>query len=265
LTGAKAIVPNTEFFKFTQLYRFIGLAFFGYLICIKLIVEKSEQALGAALLLILSLVFAAYVVIGKKMWLYHYIPVFSMLSMISAFAFHTDFMEERVNKLFGTPFKIMIVTIIILSIPFYNLSHGYYFLFAKTFLGVKHPIKDGNVEAITDFLKQNLQPGDEVVPMDVTGGAVHAMFLAQAKMGSSFIYDFHFYHHCDHPYIRELRTKFITELQTRRPRFIIKFLDVWRPHGEDACGEFPELETILNESYLPRIDEAAYQILERTN
>ena len=81
-----------------------------------------------------------------------------------------------------------------------------------------------------------------------------------------FIYDFHFYHHVDRPYISSLRRDFMAELAARRPRFIIQILEnkPW-PVGDNTTREFPELKTFLEQNYEPVQQGPAYRILQRVD
>ena len=102
-------------------------------------------------------------------------------------------------------------------------------------------------------------------PLDWTGGAVHAMLIARARPATEFIYDFHFYHHVSNPYIQELRRRFLAEMRSAKPRFVIQFTsDVkpW-PNGSDTSRQFPELQQYLEANYLPCQKTPDYVLWER--
>ena len=54
------------------------------------------------------------------------------------------------------------------------------------------PIDMPDDEIAAFLLAADLQPGDTVLPVDWTEGAVHAMLIAKALPASPFIYDYYF-------------------------------------------------------------------------
>lgn len=124
------------------------------------------------------------------------------------------------------------------------------------------PPKYGRVDAIAEFLQKHLTEGDRVQPLDWTGGAVHAMLIAQARLATPFIYDYYFYHHISDPTIQELRAKFIEDLSAHPPRFIIDVQKSPRPHGRDTSNEFPELRAFIANHYTAVQNGDGYVIYE---
>jgi hypothetical protein len=111
-------------------------------------------------------------------------------------------------------------------------------------------VKGGVPDTVADFLQANMRPGDTVQPLDWTGGAVHGMLLARARLATSFIADPSFYHHVSNPYIRGLRQRFIAELSSHPPTFLIEVpRGDTRMTGEDTSYEFPELTRFIAERY----------------
>ena len=75
-----------------------------------------------------------------------------------------------------------------------------------------------------------------VLPLDVTGGAVHAMYRTHTALAGRFLYDFHFYHHVSSPMIQALRHEVVTDLEqqpARMPDRRVKLSHV-RPHSHPA-------------------------------
>jgi hypothetical protein len=112
------------------------------------------------------------------------------------------------------------------------------------------PPKDGRVDAIAQYLASELREGDTVQPLDWTGGAVHAMLIARAKLATPFLYDFYFYYDVSNPYVQELRRRFIDRMRTSRPRFIVDVLEdkAW-VNGPDTTVDFPELRDEIASHY----------------
>jgi hypothetical protein len=119
---------------------------------------------------------------------------------------------------------------------------------------------------VANFLRAHLRPGELVQPLDWTGGAVHGMLEARAPLATRFMYDFHFYHHVDTPYIARLRRQFVRQLAATRPRFVIQVYDrrPW-PEGPGTSREFPALEEFLAAEYRVVHAGETYNILERVS
>ncbi|MFM8370679.1 MAG: hypothetical protein ACKOBD_18180, partial [Chloroflexota bacterium] len=117
---------------------------------------------------------------------------------------------------------------------------------------------------ISTFLEKNLEPGDEVQPLDWTGGSLLAMLENRAPIATSYVFDFYFYHHVSDPYIQALRADFMTQLQESKPRFIIEVTSIDKPwvSGKDTSRNFPELRAFLNENYSVTMEKEDYIIYE---
>ncbi len=126
----------------------------------------------------------------------------------------------------------------------------------------RHRVRGAPAE-IGAFLQQHLVAGDRVQPLDWTGGAIHGMLAARATLATRFMYDFHFYHHVDDPYIGRLRRDFMRQMWSARPRFVI---DVFAkrpfPSGPRTSTDFPELHAFLDEHYRVAHHGSTFRILE---
>jgi hypothetical protein len=119
-------------------------------------------------------------------------------------------------------------------------------------------------DEITNYLKENLKEGDKVQPLDWTGGAVHAMLISNAKIATRFIYDFHFYHHINSPYIIKLKKEFIQGLKQSHPKYIIQVFEnrTW-PNGPDTSLDFEELNSFLEQNYTIVKEGSGYRIYKK--
>jgi hypothetical protein len=120
------------------------------------------------------------------------------------------------------------------------------------------------VEEIASYLEAHLRPGDTVQPLDWTGGAVHAMLIARARLATPFVYDFHFYHHVSTPYVQELRRRFMARLEAAPPRFVIR-IETRKPwvQGEDTTRDFSALQHFLAARYAVGLAGDGYDVLVR--
>jgi hypothetical protein len=123
------------------------------------------------------------------------------------------------------------------------------------------PPHGGRVDEIASYLKSHLRPGDKVQPIE---GCAHAMLIARAQLATPIYYDTCFRHHISSPYIRRLRSRFIRDLETSMPRFIVRVSHGgpgWI--GPDTSMEFPELQSLIVGKYHIAVRGRDYVIYER--
>jgi hypothetical protein len=127
------------------------------------------------------------------------------------------------------------------------------------------PPKQGRPDEIAAFLNANLGPDDSVQPLDWTGGVVHGMLLARARPATPYLYDFPFYHHVSHPYVFELRGRFLEALRVARPRYVIEIPGEEKPwlRGIDTSRDFNKLRRFLETNYAVIVTRNDYVIYER--
>jgi hypothetical protein len=127
-------------------------------------------------------------------------------------------------------------------------------------------LKGGRVDAIAEFLRPRLNPGDAVQPLDWTGGAAHASLLAEARTGTRFAYDVMFYHHVSGKYTQGLRRELVMQLELSRPRFIVEVFGEDKPwvQGEGTTRDFGDLKSFLQKYYEVSEEGNGYRIFERT-
>src|SRR5262245_27919401 len=158
--------------------------------------------------------YAVYPTLSGQFWSYHWLPFGFVLACVAATCFADGVSAAPAALEIAAPLAFLVVT----------LSGGLRFpaSFREQLAGAPAPPPlGGRVDEIAAYLKHSLEPGDTVQPLDWTGGAVHAMLRARARLATSFIYDFHFYHHLEEPYIQSLRRRFLAELDRAHPRFVI--------------------------------------------
>jgi hypothetical protein len=120
------------------------------------------------------------------------------------------------------------------------------------------------VDGIAGYLEEaGLGPEDRVQPLEWTHGAVHALLEARAVLATRYLFTYHFHHHESHPVIREMRRRFLDELEESRPRFLVDVEGAPRPSGPDAGGPFPELEELIQGSYQIAREGRGFRVYER--
>lgn len=211
--------------------------------------------------------YAVYPTLAGKFWEYHYMPLAYFCSLSAGLCFFArpkpPSPHPRLWRMIeeALPSLIFIVAVIVqLQLPRFALS-----LYTDLRTGPElHAPKNGRVDEIAGWLKARLKPGDTVQALDWTGGAIHAMLLAEAKPATRFLFDFHFYHHVSSPVIQRLRQSFIEQLRSAQPRFVIE-VDTGKPwvSGIDTSYSFLELRALLDSSYKVAFVGDGYLIYER--
>ncbi len=206
-----------------------------------------------ALLVGMAVAFVLYPVLSGKFWPYHWLPMAYWLVVCTSLA---------VASLGGPrdlPRRLpALVIFVVLLLAMLRPDQG--------FGGLLEPRDEVSAPAheIAAFLGARLEPGDTVQPMDWTKSSVlYGLLMAEAALATSFVYDFHFYHHVSSPYIRQLRRRFVEELDTSNARFVVRGKVGPFPKGRDTSRDFPQLRRLLRRKYRRVADSPAYVILER--
>lgn len=220
---------------------------------------------SAALLLLLVLAYAVYPVLSGKFWPYHYMP-FIYFSCVSIGLGFSGWPRLAAPPWPARARECLVLSAVLMAsvvqskspealTKVYGYLRGYRISFAP---------KQGRVDEIAAWLSPRLQPGDRVQPLDWTGGSIHAMLIAKARLATEFLYDYHFYHHLSSPLIQALRGEFMDQLIQAKPRFIIE-IETQKPwvSGHDTSREFPELKAFIQAGYAAVHAGDGYRIHER--
>ncbi len=198
-----------------------------------------------------TFLFSIYPTLAGKFWNYHYMP-FAYFSTISAglCLFNwPEFPKEGLNYKIKEALPVLVLLVAVtmqLNLP----GSAMYVVNDLRSGSEAHDPKRERVDEISGWLKNRLHSGDSVQPLDWTGGSIHAMLLAEARLSTRFLYDYHFYHHISSPYIKQLKKSFISHLRHTSPRFIIAVKE-GKPwvSGIGTTRKFPELQQVLAEDY----------------
>ena len=191
-----------------------------------------------------------YVAIGGKFWIYHRHPFYYALSLLAGLAVSRQLVRMRTEALWQNS---VLCAALFIALPFAEMHKEY-----RMWQGGKtHDVKEGRVDMVAEYLATNTLPSQTVMPLDVTSGAVHALYRNRSPLYGRFIYDHHFYHHVDHPYIQGLRRQMIDQLGSQKPDIVVRFDDTW------LRGDFPELNAILQRDYDMMLQRNDVSILRR--
>ena len=214
--------------------------------------ERRERG-RVLLLVVLAVCYSLYPVIGGKFWTYHWFPFTYFVVLLAALAIAEAAHWKRARWVPALAFVLAVAA------------------------GVRSPAelpaqmtreewlnpRVRRADRIAGFLTENVRPGDTVQPLDWTGGAIHAMLMAKVPLATPFVYDFHFYHDVSTDYIQSLRSRFLRDLETNPPRFIIR-VETMRPwvSGEDTEKRFVDLDRFVAANYEEAHAGFGYRIYE---
>jgi hypothetical protein len=201
----------------------------------------------------MAVVFAVYPATSGQFFQYHYLPFVYFSIVLASLAL----MNTAVHKWNVALFSVFLMVILIEVRPPSAII--------QQVEGKSAAALGGREEKIAAYLTSHLKPGDTVQPLDWTGGTLHAMLTTRAKLATSFVFDFYFYHHVSDPYIQGLRSRFLKELQENQPTYLIEVTSMDKPwiSGPDTSREFSELDEFLRENYDTAVQRDDYNIYVR--
>lgn len=234
----------------------IPAAFAGYFTIEAATSPGSEGRARLYLLATLAGVYLIYPSFAGQFFFYHWAPYQYFLVTLTALTFAATSAEGQEARRWGLGFLALAVVFVVARPNQYLVSQALGH-------GVPSP-KEGAVDRMETALRDYLKPGDTVQPLDWTGGAVHAMLRTQAHIATRFLYNYHFYHHINRPFIAMMRTRFMGELQQAAPHLVMDVKATPRVTGPNTTDSFPELEAYLKANYRVVVDDVAFRLLERT-
>lgn len=206
------------------------------------------------LLIALMVCYSLYAVVGGKFWTYHWLPFSYFVILLASL---TLVAPAHWKRLGWVPISALVLAAVVGLRPPSEMPAQ---LKGEQWLAPEVRRAD----RIAAYLRTNLRPGDTVQPLDWTGGAVHAMLMAEAPLATPFVYDFHFHHHVSTEYVQGLRRRLLKGLDANPPRFIID-VETMRPwvSGDDTESRFPALREFIRTNYEIARAGIGYRIYER--
>lgn len=275
MTGSHETISGLAFvlYLIEKTFTFGGLgvlllsSLFAYYHVVTLADEDKATTISLTCLCLCTLAYVVYPTLAGKFWPYHYVPLAYFCSISVGLFLFTG--PQPPKSRFGRRMKetlalLALVVAVTVQLPFPQYVDT---LVSDLRSGPEaHAPKGGRVDEIAGWLKGRLHPSDSVQPLDWTGGSIHGMLLAEAKLATQFMADYVFYLHVSSPCVQGLRQAFMGQLRKASPRFIIEVLTnkPW-VSGIDTTREFPELRQFLDDSYTVAYQGDGYLIHERMN
>jgi hypothetical protein len=229
------------------------------LLMLLLIAASSQRRLeGARALLLIGVVYGIlhFVVQGKN-WFYHWYPMLGF-----ALPLATSYLEpaRKPGQLRHERSLAMACLLVAAVVPGILMTA---FGEPEAWLTEKHR----RVSAIERDLGSRTTDSSRVQVFDLTEGGIHALLRLKLRQPTRFIYDFHFFHDVDDPYIQGLRRELLSRLKAKPPDFLLLFTTSgWpgpRVRQTDRLATFPALESWIRENYAVDVARRDYRILAR--
>lgn len=178
-----------------------------------------------------------YVAVAGKFWAYHGFPFFYGLSLLAGLGQSRGLASSGAEVLWR---NFVLAAALVIGLPLGRILSEYW----QWRAGRSFVVKEGRVDLIEDYLLRHTRPSETVMPLDVTTGAVHALYRNRRPLYGRFVYDQFFYHHVDHPYIQRLRRELLAEFGREGPDVVVRPDDTWV-----RTPSFPELDAVLANDY----------------
>lgn len=236
---------------------FVGIpaAIAGFFVAIRATAVDDERRARLVLLAALAGVYLFYPSFAGQFFFYHWAPFQYFLLVMTSLVFAGTTVDGQEAQRWGVGFCALAMAVV--------LTRPNIIMVEQVRTGQPLPPKEGAVDRMEAALRRTLQPGDRVQPLDWTGGAIHAMLRVEARLATRFLYDYHFYHHMDQPFIATLRGRFMAELQQSAPRLILDVKAKPRVSGANTTDRFLDLERLLKSDYRVVVDDPAFRLLQR--
>ncbi|NWF65730.1 MAG: hypothetical protein HXY38_15665 [Chloroflexi bacterium] len=260
INGEMAVTPSAQrtAYVLNQLWRLGGTGLWLIPAAFGIYLNRNRQTY---LLASLAFIYALYPALTGQFFPYHYIPFLYAIILVASLALNVEGQTSNVTTFDLRLSTFSIIALLLVTLATVRPSQT----FLRQLQGKDIAIAADRAAQISTFLEKNLEPGDQVQPLDWTGGSLLAMLENRAPIATSYVFDFYFYHHVSNPYIQSLRADFMTQLQESKPRFIIEVTAIDKPwvSGEDTSRDFPELREFLSQNYSVTMEREDYIIYER--
>jgi hypothetical protein len=230
-------------------YRFAALSFLGLALAWNL----RERKLLAQVVTLSGVALSAllYVPVTGKFWPYHSFPLFYALSLLAGLAVSDALVRSSIQAAWQNGIVCLAIA---LSLPLGTMLGEYWrWRDDRAYL-----VKGGRVALIARYLEEHTRPGEPVMALDTTSGALHGLYQARRPMYGRLVYDYMLYHHIDAPYIQRMRAELLDQIADGGFDVLVRMDDTWsrRPN-------FPELDTTIAAHFDVALQENAVTIFRR--
>ena len=193
----------------------------------------------------------------ERGWWYHEYPFHLFLSVIVAIS---------LGGLLSRPeWKPRLLALLCLLLFLYPLTAACYRVAQQPMSGEEAFAKKKLLNGLVAYLGPRVDPArDTVQTMDTAAGGVDALWVLHVREATRFIYDFHLLYFDGEPFVRQLRSEFMTTIRAARPKYVVLFRWSWPPPSDyQRFQNFPEFLQWLDEFYVKDYEQPDYRIYRR--
>jgi hypothetical protein len=218
--------------------------------------ERSQRGPRYALAMLGAVYGVLHYVLQERGWWYHEYPFHAFLFILIAMS---------LGGLLARPeTKSSVCALLFLLLAEYPLAVACYRVSREPMSGKPAFDEKKVLDSLVAYLRPRVDPRlDTVQTMDTAGGAVDALFVVRVREATRFMYDFHLLYFGEEPFVRQLRSQFMNQINASAPKYVVLFRESW-PHGGYArFDSFPEFRQWLDHYYVTEFERWDYQILRR--
>ena len=208
--------------------------------------DEPEQHEESGIVLLCTGCAVMFLLQGKS-WTYQALPTLAMLSLFASLQISDALRNRHGIRIMNF---VPIALTLFLSGPLYIERDS-------------RPVPDlRRVEAMMKSINENLPPGGTIQTLDLTGGALNALYRLQLPMATRFTYDFYLYTRITNPYVRKLQREFLEELTKAHPALIVISSYSW-PELALGYGKIDRiigLQDLLASDYTIVVDRPDYRV-----
>ncbi len=190
---------------------------------------------------------------GKGLY-YHLYPLMGFLFMTAA-----SWTDSEYKHLLSSLKRSVVAAVLAFIMCWFSLCAIKYMIKAPP-----HYINElAYPEALIQDLKDRVPPNETVQNLETMSGGILTLLKMDIIQPTGFICDGHLFHNIDNPYIKNLRTRFLGELQKKPPLFIVVAKNTWPIYGYERLNTFPDLRNWLQKNYTLDVERERYRLYKR--
>lgn len=221
--------------------------------------ERSQRGPRYALAMLGAVYGVLHYVLQERGWWYHEYPFHAFLFILIAMS---------LGGLLARPeTKSRVCALLFLLLAEFPLAVACYRVSREPMSGGSAYGEKRDLDSLVAYLRPRVDPKlDTVQTMDTSGGAVDALFVLRVREATRFMYDFHLLYFGEEPFVRQLRSQFMTQIRASAPKYVVLFRRSWpwpQSNGYQRFDAFPEFRQWLDRRYFKEFEQPEYQVLRR--
>jgi Dolichyl-phosphate-mannose-protein mannosyltransferase len=238
-------------------WRLLKPSLFWILVAVAVPWPRSARGPRYALAILGACYGVAHYALQERGWWYHEYPFHLFLYILVAVS---------LGGLLSRPeWKRRLLALLCLFVFLYPLTAACYRVARQPMSGEEALGKKELLDGLVAYLRPRVDPArDTVQTMDTAAGGVDALWVLHVREATRFMYDFHLLYFSNEPFVRQMRSEFMSAIRAARPKYVILFRWSWPPPSDyQRFQNFPEFCQWLDEFYVKDYEQPGYRIFRR--